>query len=230
MVQPWSIWADVTESMVFVFFSSSPQTLGQGPSQGIQYMLWKRESRPKTTQLSLSSLHKKDRKVRRLFVCDYNGISWGNSSEASKWSHRISSTGLAIQAATTRREHIPRRRRRNACCLFLDKIHDPCKKHVGIIGSWMGSQLVHVGETDSQKGILGLWKNGAAIWWDPGLHTRGGWENWRRQGRDSSARFPTSGCIKSREGFQQARGTLQAHSFLAQAQVRLYLIVLCRNL
>lgn len=41
MVHPWSIWADVTESMVFVFFSSSPQTLGQGPSQGIQYMLGK---------------------------------------------------------------------------------------------------------------------------------------------------------------------------------------------
>lgn len=38
IVHPCNICADVTESMVFVFPSS--QILGQGPSQGLQNMLW----------------------------------------------------------------------------------------------------------------------------------------------------------------------------------------------
>lgn len=137
--------------------------------------------------------------------------------------HTVSSSqaypGQAIPATTTRRGHILRRRK--ACCLFLDKIHEPCKKHVGIVGLGLGSKLVHVGDTDSQEGILGLCKNGAAFWGDPCLHTRGGWENWQGWGRYSSI-FATNRSLILQVG-EQAQGTVQAHYCLAKAQVKLHL-------
>lgn len=73
-------------------------------------------------------------------------------------------------------------------------------------------------------GTLGLWKSEAALWWDPCLHAREGWESWLWWGRDSSV-FDTNRSLipKTREGFQQAPGAVQVHYFLAKAQVTLYL-------
>lgn len=63
------------------------------------------------------------------------------------------------------------------------------------VGLWLGSQTHRKAFWGSGKVELL-----SAFWWDPGLHTRGCWENWHRQERDSSVRFPKWECINPREG------------------------------
>ena len=124
MVHPWSICAEVTESMVFVFFSSS-HTLGQGPSQGMQYMLLKIKP-PNTLRAESVFLHqKKSQKMCSYSRCLYVRITesnWQKHSSGHTVSHSQAFPGVSHSNGNAK-EKLTTKEKRAACFQTKHMIH-----------------------------------------------------------------------------------------------------------
>lgn len=124
MVHPWSIWAEVTESMVFVFFSSS-HTLGQGPSQGMQYMLLKMKQPNTLRAESVFPHYENSYKIRFYSRCLYSPHYRKQLAEAFEWSYCFSSPSLprVSHSNGNQKEKLPTKEKRAACFQTKHMIH-----------------------------------------------------------------------------------------------------------